>query len=223
MNQPQSLPPIYRECRRMLLETEQAVLHFSRYHKYSVGADLRKQAMNIMRRVHRACFDKARQGEHLQALVWQVDDFKISLQLAMEVGAFATSAKGQPRFDAFERLARLASAVGKQCGGWHQASQSQAARGRAAAPGSKSAARPPAHPSSLSACATSGASPCDLENDRGSGVGAHSYTRKGQGATVRAIAKLLGPLCPRAKRGTTPKPVAKICVVALDVSFASRR
>jgi hypothetical protein len=151
-----NLPPIYRECRRLLLETEQSVLHFSRYHKYGVGADMRQQAMNIMRRVHRACFDKLRQLEHLQAMVWQVDDFKISLQLAMDVGAFATSNKGQPRFDAFERLARLASAVGKQCGGWYQTSQSQANRGPNAAPGSKPSARPSAHPSSLSACATSG-------------------------------------------------------------------
>ena len=123
-----SLPPVYRECRRLLLETEQSVARFSRYHKYSVGADLRKQAMDIMRRVHRACFDKARHLQHLQALVWQVDDYKINLQLAMEVGAFTHSAKGQPHFDAFERLARGASAVGKQCGGWLMASQSRAAR-----------------------------------------------------------------------------------------------
>ncbi|MBV5299953.1 MAG: hypothetical protein JZU64_17915 [Rhodoferax sp.] len=33
------LPPIYRDCRRLLLHTEQVVMRFSRYHKYTVGTD----------------------------------------------------------------------------------------------------------------------------------------------------------------------------------------
>ena len=44
MSQPQ-LPPIYHDCRRLLLHTEASVQRFSRYHKYTVGADLRQQAM----------------------------------------------------------------------------------------------------------------------------------------------------------------------------------
>ncbi len=63
MNNPAGLLPIYREYRHVLLETEQSVLHFLRYHKYGVGVDLRRQAMTIMRRVQRACFDKPKQIE----------------------------------------------------------------------------------------------------------------------------------------------------------------
>ena len=78
------LPPIYRDCRRLLVHTEEAVRRFARYHKYTVGADLRRLAMAVMRaaaellssletygtslllaRVHRALFDKARQAEQL--------------------------------------------------------------------------------------------------------------------------------------------------------------
>ncbi|MFY9329423.1 MAG: hypothetical protein WAO76_15615 [Georgfuchsia sp.] len=43
MSQP--LPPIYRDIRRLLVMTEQLVRCFSRYHKYTVGTDLRTQAM----------------------------------------------------------------------------------------------------------------------------------------------------------------------------------
>jgi hypothetical protein len=120
------LPPIYRDCRRLLVHTEEAVRRFSRYHKYTVGTDLRQSAMGLMRTVNQAVHDKPRQIEHVQQLVWRVDEFKLTLQLAMDIGAFAQSVKTQrdgkttpaPSFAAFEQVAMLAQAVGKQCGGW---------------------------------------------------------------------------------------------------------
>jgi hypothetical protein len=84
-----TLPPIYRDCRRQLVHTEGMVQRFARYHKYTVGTDLRQQAMCIMRGVHRAVYDRAQQTRHVQALVWAVDEYKLTLQLAMAVGAFA--------------------------------------------------------------------------------------------------------------------------------------
>lgn len=52
-----NLPPIYRDCRRLLLLTEEVVRRFSRYHKYTVVTDLRQQA------------------SHVQALVWHAGYF----------------------------------------------------------------------------------------------------------------------------------------------------
>ena len=126
-----TVPPIYRDCRRLLVHTESMVQRFARYHKYTVGTDLRQQAMSIMRGVHRAVYDRAQQGKHIQALVWAVDDYKLSLQLAMEVGAFVTgkmssSLPSSAKFAAFELALTLASTIGKQSGGWaklkHEAS-----------------------------------------------------------------------------------------------------
>ena len=79
MASPSSLPPIYRDCQRLLRQTEEVVMRFSRYHKYSVGADLRRQAFAIMRTVHRAVYDRPQQSQYLHALVWLVDDYKLSL------------------------------------------------------------------------------------------------------------------------------------------------
>lgn len=125
------LPPIYRDCRRLLVLTEDMVRRFSRYHKYTVGTDLRQAAMAIMRTVNQAVHDKPRQAQHVQSLVWRVDDFKLTLQLSMDVGVFADgqmgssgqgrSGKGGLGFHYFEQAATLAAAVGKQCGGWWQA------------------------------------------------------------------------------------------------------
>ena len=163
------LPPIYRDCRSLLLHTEQVVRRFSRYHKYTVGTDLRQNAMTLMRGVHQAVYDRPNQARHVQALIWQVDNYKLTLQLAVDLGAFVvhpgTSGKQtSPGFAAFETAAQLAGQIGKQCGGWQKAvanpttSQTASSRrakasGMGAAPataGSKPVTPSPDHPASLS-------------------------------------------------------------------------
>lgn len=107
------LPTICRDANRLLLAVEQCVRNFSRYHKYQVGADLRQQAMHLARLAQRAWRDRAQQRQHVAQLVWAVDEFKLTLQLAKTVQAFASFAQ-------FEACARLAVQLGKQSGGWHR-------------------------------------------------------------------------------------------------------
>ncbi|MDP3084931.1 MAG: four helix bundle protein, partial [Rubrivivax sp.] len=140
MNAP--LPPIYRDCRRLLLRTEEVVRRFSRYHKYTGEADLRQQAFTVMRRVHMAVYDRPQVARHVQALVWDVDAYKLTLQLAIDVGAFVHGLGGpgkptSPGFAAFETAALLAAQIGKQCGGWQKS-----LRGLAGPAGDASAGSP---------------------------------------------------------------------------------
>jgi len=107
------LPPIVKLAERLLLEIEQAVRRFARYHKYALGADLRAQAMHVCRLAQRAWRDAKRQAEWLAQLVWAVDDLKLTLQLGSRIKAFASFAQ-------FEMLARLAADLGKQTGGWYK-------------------------------------------------------------------------------------------------------
>jgi hypothetical protein len=107
------LPPIVKLAERLLVDIEQAVRRFARFHKYSFGADLRAQAMKVAQLVHRAWRDRARQAEWLGKLVWAVDDLKLSLQLGSRIRAFSSFAQ-------FEQLARLAADLGRQTGGWHR-------------------------------------------------------------------------------------------------------
>ena len=90
---------------------EQVVRQFARYHRYTLGTDLRQQAMAILRLVHKAWRDKAGQSKHLKSLVWAIDDFKLTLQIAKELQAFTSFAQ-------FEHVAQLVCTLGKQCGGW---------------------------------------------------------------------------------------------------------
>ncbi|MEA3642942.1 MAG: hypothetical protein VBE63_23810 [Lamprobacter sp.] len=72
--------PIWRDANRLLLAVEQAVRRFLRYHKYSLGSDLRRQAMQLCRLIHRAASAPNDLAERVAERVLAVDDFKLSLQ-----------------------------------------------------------------------------------------------------------------------------------------------
>lgn len=105
--------PIWRDSQQLLLLIEQAVRHFPRYHKYTLGSELRRQAMLICRLLARAYNDKERRLRHVMSLHDAIEDLKIQIQLAKELAAFR-------HFQEFDTIARLAVAVGKQSGGWRQ-------------------------------------------------------------------------------------------------------
>lgn len=121
------LPPTYRDCRRLLLHTEMVVRSFNRHHKYIVGTDLRQQAFAVMRGVHQAVYDRAQQASHIKALVWQVDDYKLTQQLAIEVGAFVHG-KGE-----HTRPRRQALQLSSQRRCWRRRLANSAAAGHALA------------------------------------------------------------------------------------------
>jgi hypothetical protein len=114
-------PAIWADAMRLATEIEVAVRGFPRYHKYTLGTDLRRQAALVCRRVAQAARFPDRRVESLEALVLAVEDLKISIQLAKEVQAFASFAQ-------FQRVVELAVLVGKQSGGWWKHARSAAPR-----------------------------------------------------------------------------------------------
>lgn len=103
----QPLPPITKIAERLLLDIEQAVRGFARYHKYTLGSELRTQAMTIVRLCHRAWRERARRVHWLNELVWAIDELKLSLQMGSQLHAFKSFAQ-------FEQLIRLAEDIGRQ-------------------------------------------------------------------------------------------------------------
>ena len=110
------LPPIAKLSNRLHLDIEQAVRRFVRYHRYAIGADLREQARNVERLVHRAWRDRAHQLHWIEQLVWAIDELKLSLQMGSQLRAFAS-------FGQFEGLVRTAEDLGRQAGGWKRQQQ----------------------------------------------------------------------------------------------------
>lgn len=117
------LPEITKKAERLVADIEQAVRGFARYHKYTLGADLRAQAMTVLRLCHRAWRDRPRQQHWVSELIWAIDELKLSLQLGSQIHAFKSFAQ-------FELLIRAAEAVGRRAGGWkrdiHHKSQNPA-------------------------------------------------------------------------------------------------
>ncbi len=114
-------PAIWADAMLLATEIEVAVRGFPRYHKYTLGTDLRRQAALVCRRVAQEARFPDRRVESLEALVLAVEDLKISIQLAKEVQAFANFAQ-------FQRVVELAVRVGKQSGGWWKQARSAAPR-----------------------------------------------------------------------------------------------
>ena len=82
MNKKERLP-IWRDSNRLLLEIEQAVRGVPRYHKYTVGIDLRRQAMYVCRLLVRALSAEGQQRLHqVRQMRLAVDDLKVTIQLA---------------------------------------------------------------------------------------------------------------------------------------------
>ena len=107
------VPPIVKLAEQLLVQIEQVVRRFARYHKYTVGSELRTQAMAVALLAARAWRDRDNQKTLVRQLVWEIDALKQRMQLASLIQAFAS-------FKQFEALARLAKSLGRQVGGWYR-------------------------------------------------------------------------------------------------------
>ena len=88
-------PAIWADAMRLAVEIEQAVRGFSRYHKYTLGVDLRRQAALICQLVGQAARFAHQRPRTLERLV-------------MAVEALKTSCAGPPRrLDRRRTLSRL--------------------------------------------------------------------------------------------------------------------
>ena len=106
--------PIWKAAMDLAVHLEHAVRRFPRYHKYSLGQDLRQCARRLCRLITRA--NEARMPQRakvLDELVLTVADTKTLLTLAQETRAFGS-------FNEFAVAADLAVSLGKQSGGWRQ-------------------------------------------------------------------------------------------------------
>jgi len=95
-----------------------AVRHFPRYHKYTLGTEIRQQAMQICRLIGQAWRNKQAAVPALRRLINAVDDLKLQIQLAKQLQALRN-------FAHFQRLSELAVSVGKQSGGWYRRASKQ--------------------------------------------------------------------------------------------------
>lgn len=105
------LPQIAKAAARVRAVLEESVHRFARKDRYSVGADLRNRAREVVRITLLAWREKHRRLLRVRELSIAIDGLKLDMQLAKDVSAFRSNAE-------FEMVGRLIVDLGKRCGGW---------------------------------------------------------------------------------------------------------
>ena len=82
--------PIYRAAFDLAVHLEKLVRHFSRYHKYTLGTELRDGSRRILAQIIEAN-DSRERGRVLALLRQELERFRVLTRLCHESGAFAST------------------------------------------------------------------------------------------------------------------------------------
>ncbi|MBI5675185.1 MAG: four helix bundle protein [Nitrospirae bacterium] len=102
--------PIYKKAMDLAVYIENMVKGFSRYHKYSIGSDLRDISREIVRLIISANSSEAKLQE-LVVLRNTIEQLKVTIQICKEVKAFKS-------FSSFQYAAEAAVLLSRQSEGW---------------------------------------------------------------------------------------------------------
>jgi len=102
--------PVYKKALDLTVYFENIVRNFSRYHKYTVGTELRNLSRRILVLIAKANIRRERISTLAEALQ-SLEELKILIRICKEIKAFQT-------FKSYEFATRLTIEVAKQCEGW---------------------------------------------------------------------------------------------------------
>jgi hypothetical protein len=83
--------PIFRAAYDLTVHIEKIVRHFSRYHKYTLGTDLRNKSRKILEKIIEANNARDDRVAHLLELRQELEIFKLLARLCHESGGFAST------------------------------------------------------------------------------------------------------------------------------------
>jgi len=104
--------PIYKKALDLAVYIETVVVGFSRYHKYTVGTDLRNLSRRIVILVAKANLKSVRKAT-LEEALGSIEELKILIRICKEIKVFRS-------LKSYEFAARLTIDVARQCEGWYR-------------------------------------------------------------------------------------------------------
>ena len=102
--------PVYRKAMELATQMERVVMGFPRYHKYTLGKDLRDCSRSLIVLIIRANSKKDKR-EELTCLRDRAEELKATLLIAKEIKAFKS-------FRQFQSLVELTVEICRQSEGW---------------------------------------------------------------------------------------------------------
>jgi len=102
--------PIYKKSLELVVYIENVVRNFSRYHKYTIGSNMRDLSRNLVALVIKANSRKDKRN-FLTELRDKSEEMKVNIMIGKEIKAFKS-------FKQFQHAAALAVDVSRQSEGW---------------------------------------------------------------------------------------------------------
>lgn len=106
--------PVYRDTYRLILKVFEYTQEFPREYKYSLGQDMKRDALQLVRSIYRA--NKANDKKaHLEAFLDDFELLKLEIRLCTDMKILSFKKQAE--------LSVLMDSIGKQVTGWRNASQ----------------------------------------------------------------------------------------------------
>ena len=102
--------PIYKKAMDLAIYLEKIVRNFSRYHKYTLGSELRQMSREVVGAII-AANSKVEKLPHLVDLREKLEGLQVLLRIAKEIRAFAS-------FDSYAYASNLVVDLSRQNEGW---------------------------------------------------------------------------------------------------------
>jgi len=103
--------PIFKSALDFVVYIETIVKNFDKYHKYTLGVDLRNHAKKMLFLIHKANITKEERIAILMKLRDTCDEMKMLLRISKELKAFKS-------FNNFEHSSKLIVDICKQSQSW---------------------------------------------------------------------------------------------------------
>ncbi len=106
--------PVYHDTYQLILKVFEHTKDFSKEYKYTLGQDMKRDALRLIRSIYRANKHKNR-VEHLEAFLDELELLTLEIRLCVDMKLLPIKKQAQ--------LSGLLERIGKQVIGWRNASR----------------------------------------------------------------------------------------------------
>jgi hypothetical protein len=105
--------PVYRDTYKLVLKIFDVTQNFSREYKYTLGQDMKRDAMQLVRSIYRANKATVRKQEYLEDFLDDFELLKLEIRLCTDMKILSIKKQSE--------LSVLMDSIGKQITGWRNA------------------------------------------------------------------------------------------------------
>ncbi|CZH55639.1 MULTISPECIES: four helix bundle protein [Legionella] len=106
--------PVYKDSYQLVLRVFEVTRDFPREYRYTLGQDMKRDALHLLRCIYRANKHQNR-IEHLEVFLDEMELLKLEVRLCVEMKLISLKRQAQ--------LSELLTRIGKQVTGWRNASR----------------------------------------------------------------------------------------------------